>query len=87
MDPDFTIHRAMGQIWAEMGRRLADTVILPIDCRLYADFLAKNRDSLYEGYGEAMEREGIDLGMSMNFKKLVCFVLKPTYVHTSTNYA
>ena len=62
IDPDFTIHRAMGQVWGEIARRLADAVILPIDCRLYADFLAKNRDSLKEGYGDDMTANGIDFG-------------------------
>jgi len=55
----------MGQVWAEMGRRLADAVVLPIDCRLYANFLAKNQESLYEGYGDAMMGKGIDLGKSL----------------------
>ena len=61
IDPTFAYHRAVGQIWTEVGRRLADSVILPIDCRLYAEFLAQNRDVLYESYGEAMSGQGIDL--------------------------
>ena len=79
IDPEFVIHRAMAQIWGEMARRLADSVILPIDCRLYAKFLEKNRNSLYEGYGEEMTREGIDFSRFLQFWRTVVHSFFYTY--------
>lgn len=61
MDPDFLIHRAVGQVWAEVARKMSDSVILPINCRLYAKFVADKRDLLIQEYGAAMTEKGIDL--------------------------
>uniref|UniRef100_H2YB01 glutamate carboxypeptidase II n=1 Tax=Ciona savignyi TaxID=51511 RepID=H2YB01_CIOSA len=60
VDPGFKIHLAMTQVWAELARKLADVLILPVDCRLYASDLAQKRDVLYQQYGSKMETHGIE---------------------------
>nr|XP_009859433.1 putative N-acetylated-alpha-linked acidic dipeptidase [Ciona intestinalis] len=60
VDPEFTYHLAMARIWAEAGRRLSDSVILPIDCRLYGVYLDRSYDSLMTIYGKSMRGNGID---------------------------
>ncbi|CAK8692129.1 unnamed protein product [Clavelina lepadiformis] len=61
VDPDFKFHQAVGRVWAEVGRKLSDSVVLPINCRLYAKDLQKKEDSLITEFGEKMSDHGIDL--------------------------
>nr|XP_022328754.1 N-acetylated-alpha-linked acidic dipeptidase 2-like [Crassostrea virginica] len=39
LDPGFQFHKAMGQIWGELARNLADSLIIPFDVRDYARIL------------------------------------------------
>ncbi|XP_062588973.1 N-acetylated-alpha-linked acidic dipeptidase 2-like [Saccostrea cucullata] len=36
LDPGFQFHKAVGQVWAEFARNLADSLIIPFDVRDYA---------------------------------------------------
>lgn len=39
LDPGFQTHKAMGQIWGELARNLADSLIIPFDVRDYSRVL------------------------------------------------
>lgn len=49
-------------MWAEAGRKLADSTVLPIDVILYARDLEDKFKGLQENYGETMNNHQIDLG-------------------------
>uniref|UniRef100_H2Z2R7 glutamate carboxypeptidase II n=1 Tax=Ciona savignyi TaxID=51511 RepID=H2Z2R7_CIOSA len=63
VDTDFSYHLAMARIWAEAGRRLADSIILPIDCRSYAVYLDENYESVMAEFGDRMRNHDIDTGI------------------------
>ena len=69
----------MGRILGEIARRLADSVIFPIDCRLYTEFLAINRDVLKMNYGELMKNQSID------FSEFLCLRLLYTLYRIEQN--
>uniref|UniRef100_F6ZAX9 Glutamate carboxypeptidase 2 n=1 Tax=Ciona intestinalis TaxID=7719 RepID=F6ZAX9_CIOIN len=60
VDPGFQYHVSVSRVWGEIGRKLADSPVLPLDCRLYAQDLAKKRDDLITYYGSDMEKNGVD---------------------------
>jgi len=62
VDPDFTYHLAVAQVWGEIGRRLADSQIIPFDFRQYAKNIEENRKDFVDKYGEKMILHGINLG-------------------------
>jgi len=61
VDPDFTYHLAVSQVWGEAARKLADSQILPFDFQQYAKDLEEKRKTLVENYGVRMEKHNIDL--------------------------
>ncbi|CAK8692127.1 unnamed protein product [Clavelina lepadiformis] len=63
VDPNFAYHQAVGKVWAEVGRRLAESVILPFDCLVWAKDLETKRNELLSTYGQKMVHHGINLGM------------------------
>jgi len=62
VDPNFTYHLAMAQTVGEIGRKLADSQILPFDFRQYAKDLSRKKEDLVNDFGESMTSHGIKLG-------------------------
>ena len=62
VDPNFTYHLAVAQTVGEIGRKLADSQILPFDFRQYAKDLIKKKEDLVNDFGESMTSHGIKLG-------------------------
>ncbi|EDO46336.1 predicted protein, partial [Nematostella vectensis] len=61
MDPGFVIHKAMGQLLGGMLLELADTPLLPMDVRLYADVINKTLTVLKTIEGVTLAQRGITL--------------------------
>jgi len=62
VDPNFTCHLAVAQTVGEIGRKLADSQILPFDFRQYAKDLIKKKEDLVNDFGESVTTHGIKLG-------------------------
>ena len=59
-DPGFKYHRAMTQLVAEIARNLAESIVLPMDVALYAEYVKEYYENLREGsYGQRLIQEGI----------------------------
>lgn len=58
----FQCHRASGQVWAEVARNLADSLIIPFQVEDYAKKLKDGVDKLENEFGLLMEKNGIELG-------------------------
>ena len=67
MDPDFHYHLAVSKVWGELARSLADSVMLPFDCRTYVAHLQGSITTLKTTYAAKMLTKGITFG-----KKGVC---------------
>ena len=62
MDPTFEYHLAVTRVWAELARSLADSLILPFDCRDYTESLTKSVAKLKTDYKDKMMGRGITFG-------------------------
>lgn len=62
MDPHFTTHLAIAQVWGSTAFLLAETPLLPIDCSDYATALNKGVLDIERKYGSALAKKGISLG-------------------------
>ncbi|KAL3873958.1 hypothetical protein ACJMK2_037033 [Sinanodonta woodiana] len=60
VDQEFKYHRAVGQIWAEMARNLADTVIIPFNVSDYSRTLQKLTETLLKEYNKTLSANGIN---------------------------
>ena len=60
----FQCHKAIGQVWAEMARNLADSTILPFNISDYATVMKTMVSSLMKGFGTLMRNNGIKTGMT-----------------------
>lgn len=54
MDPTFEYHLVIARVWGEIGRMLADSLILPIDCESYAVRMKDSIDYMKTIYGDQM---------------------------------
>nr|XP_034326253.1 N-acetylated-alpha-linked acidic dipeptidase 2 isoform X1 [Crassostrea gigas] len=61
MDRGFKCHRASGQVWAEVARNLADSLIIPFQVEDYAKTLKDGVDNLENEFGLLMKKNGIEL--------------------------
>lgn len=59
MDRGFKCHRASGQVWAEVARNLADSLIIPFKIQDYANKLREGVEELDRNLGSLMRRKGI----------------------------
>ena len=62
VDPQFTTHLAIAQMWASTAFLLAETPLLPINCSDYATVLNKGALDIQKKYGSTLEQRGISLG-------------------------
>ncbi|KAK3598383.1 hypothetical protein CHS0354_034557 [Potamilus streckersoni] len=60
MDQEFKYHTAVGQIWAEMARNLADTVIIPFNVSDYSRTLQELTQTLLKDYNKTLLANGIN---------------------------
>ena len=67
IDPDYRCHVTVAQLWAEMARHLADSLVLPLNAVDYAHSLKEFLDQLATAFGDKMENNGVALG------KLICW--------------
>ena len=58
----FQFHKAMGQIWGELARNLADSLIIPFDVRDYARILQDLVTELNSSDTGAILRSKMSLG-------------------------
>lgn len=65
MDPEFTTHLAIAQVWGSTAFLLAETPVLPINCSDYAVALNKGVLDIHKKYGSALAQKGISLGRYM----------------------
>lgn len=61
IDPSFKFSTALGQIWAELARRLADSILIPFNVSTYAQTIDSQVRSLEQRYGSLLRRNRIDL--------------------------
>ena len=62
-DPDFVYHLAGAQLFGELLRDFADSVLLPMDCVYYAAEVQKYLTAFREGSnGMRILKEGLSLG-------------------------
>ena len=66
MKPDLQIsplqyHTAVGKVWVEMARNLADSLILPFNLTDYADILSDLSTTLLGNFGDLMRSKGIEI--------------------------
>lgn len=54
--------QAVGRLWAEMARSLADRLILPLNARTYGEMVITFVNDLEKGYGSLMTENGVNLG-------------------------
>ena len=62
VDPDFTTHLAIAQVWASAAFLLAHTPILPINCSDYAAALRRGVLDIKKTYEDDLTQKGISLG-------------------------
>ena len=62
VDPQFTTHLAIAQVWVSTAFLLAETPVLPINCSDYAAALNKGALDIQKKYGSNLEQRGISLG-------------------------
>lgn len=60
MDKDFMYHKAVGQIWAEMGRNLADSLILPFNVTDYSSTVQDMVNTFMNRFRQQLQDKGID---------------------------
>ncbi|KAL3873960.1 hypothetical protein ACJMK2_037035 [Sinanodonta woodiana] len=60
VDQEFKYHRALGQIWVEMARNLADSVIIPFNVSDYSLTLRKLTKTLLKEYNKTLSANGIN---------------------------
>ena len=58
----FKVHKAMGQVWAEMARHLSDSLILPFNVSDYAFVMDNMAKTLLKDFGSLMDSKGIETG-------------------------
>lgn len=61
VDPDFTTHLAVAQVWGSAAFLLAETPVLPINCSDYAVALNKGLSNVQKKYERALTQKGISL--------------------------
>lgn len=64
----FQCHRASGQVWAEVARNLADSLIIPFKIQDYANKLREGVEELDRNLGSLMRRKGIQTGNKPRFE-------------------
>ena len=62
MDPEYVRFKAVGQVWGELGRNLADSLIVPLDANEYAASLKKFIADMLAKYGEKLMQHDINIG-------------------------
>lgn len=65
-DPDYTHHKAIGELWSRVAMVLATTPILPYRPTDYAERLMTMLNDLVDEYGDELEQQGISLGTYIN---------------------
>lgn len=66
MDQGFMYHKAIGQIWAEMGRDLADSLILPFNVSDYSGVIKSIGKTFMQSFKQQMENNSIDTALLDN---------------------
>ncbi|XP_033635312.1 putative N-acetylated-alpha-linked acidic dipeptidase [Asterias rubens] len=62
LDPGFKYHKAMSQLMGEIARNLAESILLPMDVGVYAEYVKGYYESLRQGnIGQRLTQEGISL--------------------------
>ena len=81
-DPNFTHHKAMGEMWSRIGIEIATTPILPYNPTDYTQRLREMYDDLKEMYEDSLKQHGISLGMVLHvYLHVVLYVHTYTYLH------
>ncbi|XP_070577802.1 N-acetylated-alpha-linked acidic dipeptidase 2-like [Ptychodera flava] len=61
LDPDFEYHLAVTQVWAELARSFADSLILPFNCEDYGIKMEESMDEIKRNSEAMMKERGFDL--------------------------
>lgn len=64
----FQCHRASGQVWAEVARNLADSLVIPFKIQDYVNKLRDGVEELDRNLGSLMRRNGIQTGNEHRFE-------------------
>lgn len=64
----FQCHRASGQVWAEVARNLADSLVIPFKIQDYANKLRDGVEELDRNLGSLMRRNGIQTGNEHHYE-------------------
>ncbi|XP_053398009.1 N-acetylated-alpha-linked acidic dipeptidase 2-like [Mercenaria mercenaria] len=63
MDRGFHYHKAIGQIWTEMARDLADSLIIPFNVSDYSSVITDIGRTFMESFRQLMDTNGIDTAL------------------------
>ncbi|XP_077996989.1 N-acetylated-alpha-linked acidic dipeptidase 2-like [Glandiceps talaboti] len=59
LDPDFTYHLVVSQVWGEMARTFADSLFLPFNCEDYGKKMKQSMDGIKDSYEDEMNERNI----------------------------
>lgn len=79
MDKGFVHHQAVARLWAAVALKLADSVVLPLDIRSYAQVIDRSLRDIEEKFGASLESNNVTLSKPFSF---VVFI-KKTQVYFS----
>ncbi|XP_070565284.1 putative N-acetylated-alpha-linked acidic dipeptidase [Ptychodera flava] len=65
-DPEFKIHATMARVWAEMVRNFADSLVVPMDCRDYAQRIADVLGDFKTQHSQRLTTNGVSLATLEN---------------------
>ena len=69
IDPDFSYHLALGQLWGYVGFALADIPLLPFSVEDEAEVLNTVVDDIEAKYGPVLAKHSVSLGLFNPFQR------------------
>ena len=69
IDPDFSYHLALGQLWGYVGFALADIPLLPFSVEDEAEVLKTVVDDIQAKYGPVLAKHSVSLGLFNPFQR------------------
>lgn len=83
----FQYHTAVGQVWMEMTRQLADSLILPLNVSDLADVVTDLSNTLLDDFGELMDDNNVKTGTKLHFFQCLQHLWNPFFVLSCVLYA
>ena len=75
-------HKAIGQIWTEMARDLADSLIIPFNISDYSSTITSIGKTFMDSFREIMNNRGIDTGKQVYRASKYIIKSEKVYINT-----